>query len=224
MARLIFPVVVGVFGTAILISLGIWQMQRLAWKEEMLAQIGVQITAAPAPLALRPASEIKEFAPVSVAGRFLDGEAHVLRSIKGQGVVFRIIAPFETLTGRRILVDRGYVLEAQKMAKRPIGATQIIGNFRTPEEVDVFTPAPDWENNFIFARDVDQLSEHFDTEPLLLILRETSEARPQVTPWPVDTNSIPNNHLQYAIIWFSLALVWLGMTALWIVRKRRNDS
>lgn len=222
MQRFIVPLLIGIVGTAILLGLGTWQVLRLEWKEGKLAEIEAQIHAAPVPLEQAIARGLVEFEPVEVSGTFATDEAHVLNSIKRLGVVFRVISPFTTDMGRRILVDRGYVLEADKTTQRPASGATIIANFRTPEETDGFTPAPDWETNFVFARDVALLSAHFDTEPILLILRETSQTNPPVTPWPVDTGAISNDHLQYAITWFSLAAVWLGMTALWIARMRRS--
>ena len=60
------------------------------------------------------------------------------------------------------------------------------------------------------------------TFPLLLVAR--TETDPAVTPLPVDSAAIPNDHLQYAITWFSLAAIWIGMTAhfLWRTRARRE--
>lgn len=221
MSRYIVPLLIGLVGTGILLSLGTWQVKRLIWKEGELAKIEAQIHEDPAPLEAAIARGLVEFEPVEVSGSFVAQEAHVLNSIKRLGVVFRVVSPFVTEDGRRILVDRGYVLEAEKGAARPVTQATIIANYRTPQETDGFTPAPDWERNFVFARDVALLSAHFQTEPILLILRETSETNPPVTPWPVDTSAIPNDHLQYAITWFSLAAVWLGMTALLIARMRR---
>ncbi|MEQ9054268.1 MAG: SURF1 family cytochrome oxidase biogenesis protein, partial [Roseovarius confluentis] len=53
-----------------------------------------------------------------------------------------------------------------------------------------------------------------------LVARELSQPEDAVTPLPVDTAHIPNDHLQYAITWFSLAAIWLGMTAFYIFRGR----
>ena len=98
----------------------------------------------------------------------------------------------------------------------------VIANFRTVDEKDGFTPDPDLTANFWFARDVPALADALGTEPVLLILRQTSEPNPPVRPWPVDTSGIPNDHLQYAVTWFLLALVWAGMTLylLWRIRQR----
>ena len=57
-------------------------------------------------------------------------------------------------------------------------------------------------------------------EPVLLVARELSQPEDSVTPLPVDTAHIPNDHLQYAITWFSLAAIWLAMTVLFLRRRR----
>ena len=92
-----------------------------------------------------------------------------------------------------------------------------------PNEVDSsFTPEPDIEKNLWFARDLASLSNHFQTEPVLIVARSVNPELDQVLPWPIDTTGIPNNHLQYAITWFSLSIIWLGMTAYWISRMKRR--
>lgn len=220
MRRYIFPLIIGIAGVAVLISLGVWQLKRLAWKEGMLSSIEAQIQSDPVPIFSVP---FEEFMPVSASGLITDTEAHVLTSRKPQGAGFRVVSVFET-EGRRILLDRGYIPETDKQAERPPVEAEIIGNFRTVDESDSLTPEADFEGNYHFARNVPVLAKAFGTEPILIILRETSEQNPPVDPWPVDTAEIPNNHLQYVITWFLLALVWAGMTMflLWRIRGR-ND-
>lgn len=218
MKRYIGALLLGVTGCAVLMALGLWQTQRLAWKEAMLAEIGAQIAAEPVPLFSQP---LDEFQAVTAEGRIQGPEAHVLTSRPPEGAGFRVIAVFET-GGRRILLDRGFVPQTEKTAERPAAEARITANFRTVDEKDGFTPEPDLATNYWFARDVPALAEVLGTEPILLILRKTSEADPPVRPWPVDTSGIPNDHLEYAVTWFSLALVWAGMTAflLWRIRAR----
>ena len=100
----------------------------------------------------------------------------------------------------------------------------ITGNLHWPDETDLFTPEPDRALNFWFARDADALSGELGAEPFLIVLRETSESARPVTPLPVDTGAIPNDHLEYAITWFGLAAVWAGMTLFWIVRIARGKG
>jgi len=68
------------------------------------------------------------------------------------------------------------------------------------------------------------LADHLDTEPVLVIARTVTPAVAAVTPLPVTTEGIPNDHLNYAVTWFLLALVWLGMTLflLWRIRHRSD--
>jgi surfeit locus 1 family protein len=220
MRRLFLPLLFGLTGVAILVGLGTWQVQRLAWKSAILAEIEAQIAADPVPLLSGP---LEQFQAVEAEGLITGEEAHVLTSVQGMGAAFRIVSAFET-GGRRVLLDRGAVPVAEKDAPRPPVEARITGNFRTVQETDSFTPEPDLARNYWFARDVPAMAAALDTEPLLVILRTTSETDPPVTPQPVNTAGIANNHLQYALTWFSLALAWAGMTGLWLWRiTRRTD-
>ncbi|MFY0692410.1 MAG: SURF1 family protein [Paracoccaceae bacterium] len=221
MRRLIFPIVIGFVGCAILLSLGNWQMQRLAWKEGILASIEARMTQAPVALPVAPDPETDTYLSVTADGRILPEELHVLVSIKQQGAGYRIISVFET-EGRRILLDRGFIGLESKDAERPETEASVIGNLHWPDEVDGYTPEPDLERDIWFARDVPRLADALNTEPVLIVLRQTSETNPMVTPVPVDGAGIPNDHLQYAITWFSLAALWFGMTVylVWRIRQR----
>ncbi len=218
MGRLMFLLIFGVTGAGILISLGVWQVQRLAWKEGVLSEIESRIDAPPLALPTRLTPDADRYLPVDISGRFQPGEIHVLVSIKRVGPGFRIIAPFETDGGRRILVDRGFVADPDKETPRSLGPATVTGNLHWPREVDRFTPDPDLGTNTWFARDVPQMAAHLGTEEVLVIAR--SETDPTITPLPVDTAGIPNDHLQYAITWFSLAAIWTMMTALFLWRSR----
>ncbi len=68
------------------------------------------------------------------------------------------------------------------------------------------------------------MAETLKTEPLLVIARNISPPDPGVTPLPVDTSGIPNDHLQYAITWYSLAVVWLIGTIALVWRLRQTKE
>ncbi len=89
--------------------------------------------------------------------------------------------------------------------------------------MDGYTPEPDREAELWFARDVPAMAAALDTEPVLIVRRAGGEL-PGVTPWPVDTAGIPNDHLEYAITWFSLAAIWLAMTGFLVYRMRKPDG
>ncbi len=210
--RWMFLLTFGLIGAAILIGLGTWQLQRLDWKQGVLADIDSRISSAPVPVPATPDPEADKYLPVQATGTVLAGEAHVLVSIKDVGPGYRIIAPFELSDGRTILLDRGFVRDSAKDTARTTGPLSVTGNLHWPNEVDSYTPAPDLAGNTWFARDVPALAQALGTDPVLLIARTTSEPAPTVTPLPVDSAGIPNDHLQYAITWFSLAAIWLVMT------------
>ncbi len=218
--RLIIPLLFGLIGCAILISLGTWQVQRLAWKEGILAEIEARIDGAPEPLPTVIAPSDQRYQPVALSGTIGDGEVHVLVSTKAQGAGYRIIAPFTTEDGRTILLDRGYVPNEAKGAARRTGATTITGNLHWPDDRTSSTPENDRDGNIWFARDIGAMAEVLQTEPLLVIAKGETPPAPTIQPLPVSITGIPNDHLQYAITWFSLAAIWAGMTVFYIVRTR----
>ncbi len=212
MRRTLFLLIIGL---AVLIALGTWQVQRLAWKEALLADIEARISAAPATLPDDPDPSADRYLPVEVAGEMLAPELHVLVSRKRIGAGYRIIAPFRT-GDRTILVDRGFVPTEDKETVRETGPMTVAGNLHWPDEIDGFTPEPETGRNIWFARDVEAMAAALGTEPLLLVARSRTD--PGVTPLPVDTAGIPNDHLHYAITWYGLALVWAGMTGIFLWR------
>ena len=224
MKRVAIPLIFGVVGCAVLIALGVWQLQRLAWKEGLLAEIDARIYDAPVALPPSLNEERDRYLPVRVAGRTLGREIDVLVSTKEQGAGFRVISAFETDGGQVIMVDEGYVRQTEKDAARPPVDMVVTGNVHWPDEVDGFTPAPDLGAEIWFARDVPAMAAHLETEPVLVIARTVTGTDARATPLPVTTDGIPNSHLGYAVQWFGLALVWAGMTAFFVWRMQRRQA
>ena len=219
--RMILPFLFGLAGLAVLMSLGIWQVQRLVWKQAVIAEISARIGAGPVALPATPDREADRYLPVRAEGVLTGQDLVVLASLKQIGPLYRLISVLDT-GGRRVLVDRGYVRVADRPKVAAVGPYAVTGNLHWPQEVDGFTPQPDRAQAMWFARDVDAMAAELGTEPLLIVARQSTDPDPGVTPLPVSPSGIPNDHLQYAITWFSLALVWLGMTAylLWRIRQR----
>lgn len=222
--RMIFPLLLGLIGAAILIGLGIWQLQRLAWKEGVLAEIEARIQADPVALPATPNKDADQYLPVEVQGSFTGEGLDVLVSRKQQGAGYRVIAVMET-GGRRVLIDRGFLPEEFRAEARPgpeAGLITVKGNLLWPDEVDSFTPPPDSKTGIWFARDLPAMAQALGAEPVLIVQWAATLEDATVDPMPVDTTSIPNDHLGYAIQWFGLSAVWLGMTAylLWRIRRK----
>ena len=113
---------------------------------------------------------------------------------------------------------------------RPAGPVEVIGALYWPDETDGFTPAPDREANIWFARDLGPMAAALGTEPLLIIAERHSGSPGESLgggDWPRPLRlgvNLANDHLQYAITWFSLALIWAVMSALLVRRERERPG
>ena len=223
MGRTLFLLIIGLGGAAILLSLGVWQVQRLAWKEAIIADIETRIAAEPVALPDTPDPARDAYLPVRVTGQMGAESLRVLVSQKQVGAGYRVISPLETPSGP-IMVDRGFVPVDREIPAPPAEPVTVTGNLQWPEETDGFTPAPDAARNIWYARDVAAMAEALGTRPVLVVARDAPEAGGALQPLPVDTARIPNDHLQYAITWFSLAAVWLLMTATFLLRRRSQPA
>ena len=221
MKRIWFIVFIGFAGTACLLYLGKWQIDRLYWKLDVLNKIDQKIAAAPVPMPGEPSESSHKYLSVEISGQFLQESIRVLASKKRYGAGYRIIHVFRT-NGRRLLVDLGFVGLETDYDVDLINDISLVGNLHWPDEVDNFTPEPDLENNIWFARNVERVASALKTEPILLILKDSTLKDQNIKPMPIDTTHIPNDHLQYAITWFSLAIIWALMSCLFIWTTRQK--
>lgn len=222
MRRYLFPLIVGVLGCAILISLGLWQLRRLEWKEDMIARIQNGIEAAPVPLPAAVDPSMK-YLPVTVSGTTTGDEIDVLSGTRESGGGYQVVSGFVTDDGRRILLDRGFVDQDHKRDPRPAVRLEVAGNLHWPQEKGSATPAPNLSENVWFARDVPAMAEKLGTQPILVVAAEVRGDAQGVAPIPLAVEGIPNNHLGYAVQWFMFAAVWAGMTValIWRIRQRK---
>ncbi len=145
---LLWPTFWSAFALVLLLGLGTWQVQRLAWKEGLIAERNDALAAVPVPLpkSLDEARAL-EFHPVRAAGEFLndhelDLNAQSLRGDQG----FHIVTPFRLADGTMMLIDRGFVPTEKRApetraAGEIAGPTTVTGLLRLPEPPGYFTPA-----------------------------------------------------------------------------------
>jgi surfeit locus 1 family protein len=218
--RMVAPAVFGLAGVAVLLALGFWQLARLEWKQSVLAAIEARMAAPPAAIPPAPSEAAHEYLRVAAAGELLPGELHVYTSAPPRGVGYRVIAPLALADGRRVLLDRGFVPIAEKGAPRRTGPIRVEGMLLWPDETDRFTSPPDRAANVWFARDVALMAAALGTEPAMVVAAASDDPAGPV-PLPVGVG-VRNPHLEYAVTWFGLALVWAVMTAylLWRIKRR----
>ncbi|OYW48874.1 MAG: cytochrome oxidase biogenesis protein Surf1, facilitates heme A insertion, partial [Rhodobacterales bacterium 12-65-15] len=169
-----------------------------------------------------PTAEANKFQAVVVEGAFTGEYLEVLAGQRGTSPGVLIVEAFALPDGRRILVERGFLAEADRDTARSVTTARVEGTLHWPDEADAFTPPPDPKSGLWFARDVPAMAAALGTEPTLIVAR--TPTGDGIAPVPVDTSAIANNHLGYAIQWFLLAASWAGMTVflLWRIRARTH--
>jgi surfeit locus 1 family protein len=221
-----------------LLALGTWQVQRLVWKEALLATIAARLQTAPAALdeiiVSKDAGEEIEYRPVRLAGRFRhDGEQFFFATHKGR-TGYYVYTPFEVEGDRIIFVNRGFVdVDSKDPATRSQGqvggplALEGLARDRLAGKPSWAVPDNDLEKNVFYWKDLDAMAMNAGIDPAgarLVDFFVDADAAPNPGGQPiggVTRISLPNNHLQYAITWYGLALALLGVT---IVIWRRGRA
>lgn len=224
MRKLLFPLSIGAGGIAILLYLMMWQLDRLDWKEGVIADIETQLAADPVPLPDVVTARDDNYRTVIMQGAATGEEIRFLDSGTAAGTGHRIISAFVTRDDRRVMLDQGLLEINDITAQAAPPFTQVVtvqGNLIWPDDTSDQAPQGDeW-----YARDVDAMAAALGTEPVLVVLSAATEYDPRVTPLPLDTRNIKNDHLEYAITWGLLAVVWLAMTIFYVARGlRRKDD
>lgn len=213
----LIPLIFIICATALLVSLGVWQLKRLAWKEALIAQ--VEMAGQAVPLTSLPQDNFKdaEFRRITLSGQFLhDKEIHKTSKYRGQQVGYHVLTPLKT-EGSTILVNRGWVPAAKKEAEeRPetvaVQNASVSGLLLAPQRKNPFLPDNDLKNNVWLYDDMQQM-QGFTGEALYpLMLVAVGDTKSDRLPVPSDgVIKLRNDHLGYAVSWFGLALIGLIM-------------
>lgn len=230
---LVGPAVATVIVTAILASLGTWQVRRLAWKTDLIATMTERTKAAPvaAPSlteARGAAPEAIDWMPVRLSGHFLADHDVTVHAILGEprgrhgGSGVWVMTPFAREDGSIVWVNRGFVpREGTALAPwspPPAALLEISGILRRPEPRGTYTPADDPVHRLWFVRDPAVLSAAVEiaasrVAPYTVDLA-AAFTPPSGLPQAGETRlSYPNDHLGYAITWYGLALTCVGVFA-----------
>ena len=208
-------------GLAVLIGLGVWQLQRLEWKEGVIARI--EARTARVPLTLERATEVANerdnpsYFPVRVTGSFHHARERYLYAFSLEGQPgWHVITPLETVDGNMVLVDRGFVPDSLRdSSARALGQIEdvvtVTGFMRSPGEANIFTPENDPQANQWFSRDLPAMAASMFPGGTVQVSPFFLEANASEVPggWPQGGQTrleLANKHLQYALIWFALAL------------------
>lgn len=220
----LWPTVLSLAILGVALGLGIWQMERREWKRGILDRMAVNQAAAPIGFdeLLKGDPLAREYGRVKVAGTFLHDKEFYLaaRSLKNK-VGLQVVTPLATDDGRIVLFDRGWIpQEAKDPPRRAAGQVQgrveLTGIVRRNQERRQFAPENVPDRNVWFHVDVPLMRSMAGGKPDpkldAFFLDADAAANPGGVPVGGQTRlDIPNDHLQYAITWFLIALAMAGV-------------
>jgi len=234
------PTVFAVVGVTILIGLGIWQLDRKTWKENIIATVTERFARAPKDLPPRASwprltADDNEFRRVAFPAEFLDGEQALVYTagspfrpdVKGPG--YWVFAPAQLAGGSIVIINRGFVPADRKdlansTEAKPHGIVDIVGIMRWPEQRGLFTPADDPNNNVWYLRDpkaIAAVKKWATIAPFYIDQESPVPSGGLPLPGKLAVQ-LPDNHLQYAITWFGLALALSGVYVVWLAGRFRR--
>jgi surfeit locus 1 family protein len=220
----------------VLLGLGTWQMERLQWKEALIAERTARTTAAPISLPeadtnLSPdALADLDYRRAAATGQFLHDREMYLAARTMQGAIgYQVVTPLQRTDGSIVLVNRGWVPDDRKdPARRAEG--QVAGNvtvegaIRAPGRQHWLQPDNEPARNLWFWSDLGAMAQHARaaSDRLVPVFLEAGSAlNPGGLPVGGQTKvNLPNDHLQYAITWYALAV---GLAVIYILYHLRRS-
>lgn len=236
------PTTFAVVCVAILIGFGIWQVNRKTWKENLILTLNTRLAAPPQDLAPRAnwprlVQEGNEYQRVTFPAEFIDGEEAFVYTpgsplrpdVKGPG--YWVLSPARLAGGSVVVINRGFVpVDRKDVATRsagvPRGIVDVVGVMRWPETRGMFTPADDPNGNLWYLRDPKAISDAKKwANAAPFYIDQEAPVPPGGLPKPGRLEvHLPDNHLQYAITWFGLALAAAGVYVVWLAGRLRRRT
>jgi surfeit locus 1 family protein len=220
--RLLGPGIATAVMLVVLLGLGTWQVQRLAWKRGILDQISHAEMSPAVPL---QDGTPPPFTKLRATGELLEDRgalygSEVRDTPMGPQLGARLIEPLMRDKGDPILVDRGWV-----PTNRPLpleakpGQVTVEGYARPPEQGGWFTPADDPVTRRFYAPNPAAMGASMGlakVAPFLLVVVDPAPPVPGRFPQPATSlPRPPNNHLEYAITWYGMAVILLVIFVVW---------
>ena len=199
----LFKIFVFVFIT-LFCSLGTWQLYRLQWKQDLIYQINQGLKSTP----IQYNQNIKKnYQRVILTGQYNFENQLYLYSLNSKGQPgFDVITPFETTNKENILVNRGWIEKKLKdESKINSISNNITGMLRQANRKNIFTPENNINENIWFSVDFNDVQEATGKKfnKFIVYLEDKNIITPKPKKITVD---LPNNHLKYAITWYSISI------------------
>ena len=218
LARIVF--ITGLGLTALVCAgLGIWQLQRLSWKLDLIARVEQRLVAppvaAPGPAAWGRTVAADEYRRVVLQGHYPDVPETLTKAVTERGPGFWVLAPFQADGGFTVLVNRGFVPEGRHGAeerRRIAGPSTVSGLLRLTEPDGGFLRRNDPAARRWYSRDVAAIAQ---AQGFGQVAPYFIDADAATEPGPLPQGGMTqvafrNAHLVYALTWFCLALMSAG--------------
>ena len=217
------------FGALLFASLGVWQVQRLAWKLDLIERVDARVHSPPTavpPEAWRTANAQRdEYRHVQVQGTFLHDRATLVDALTERGAGYWVVTPLRTPDGV-VLINRGFVPSKGTVVvgageSKPVTVT---GLLRMTEPGGRFLRPNDPTQDRWFSRDVAAIARARGLGPVAPFFID-ADAGPNPRKYPIGGLTVVrfrNAHLVYALTWFCLAA--LCVVGLVLVRRSRDTG
>jgi len=207
-------------------GLGVWQVERRAWKLDLIARIEARTTATPVPLPPRSAwSDDQAFRRVRVTGTLQNARETLVQAVTRLGPGWWVMTPLRT-DDTILLVNRGFVPQdrrdpATRRPGQPAGPVTITGLLRSSEPGGGFLRSNDPAGDRWYSRDVAAIARARGLGPVApFFLDADAAANPGRLPvGGLTVIAFRNNHLVYALTWFALSILCAGGAAMQLRRK-----
>ncbi|WP_439364893.1 SURF1 family protein [Bradyrhizobium sp. DASA03005] len=206
----------------LLIALGVWQVERRAWKLALIDRVEQRVHAPAQPIpspaawpAVSAASD--EYRHVSLSGRFLQDGETLVQAVTEEGPGYWVLTPLQRDDGTLVLINRGFVPSERRDAStrrdgNPEGRVEITGLLRITEPRGGFLRNNVPQHNRWYSRDVAAIAAARGLREVAPFFVD-ADAGSQIAGGPIGGLTVirfPNNHLIYALTWFALAFMLAG--------------
>lgn len=209
----LFLVALSLLATALFVGLGVWQVERRAWKLDLIARVEARLASPPVPAPGQAAwptisRDADEYRRVTASGRFLPDRAVRTMAVTEKGAGSWLLEPLVTEAGDTILVNRGFVpADWQPPPGDGEGRATVTGLLRLPEPGGGFLRSNDPAHDRWYSRDVAAIADAKGLGPVApyFIDADASGNRPGAPVGGLTVVAFRNHHLIYALTWFGLA-------------------
>ena len=201
-----------------ILSLGTWQVYRLYLKNNLISDLEKNLKTS----SINFNVDIdKEYTKILFKKKDLNTKIFLYHLNKGE-IGFKVIVPYEINSSLLVLVDKGWIRKDKiNLIKNTLFNDDIIeGYTRKIREKNLFTPNNNIKEDFLYSVEIDNLKKSLNKNIYPLLIIQTSKTNKDIIPNDYEVR-LPNNHLQYAITWYGLAL--FTIIFFYIIGRKLNE-